>query len=287
MKRIPRAIGLAVMAFSLSLLAAGLAIAGSLDDQFLQAVQKGDAEAVSQLLAKGANIDTKGQGGFTALIAASAMGHVDVVKVLLAKGASIDLKDDRRDTALHYAVMIANLEEVKLLLNQAASVNVQEEGGLTPLMLSIVSGSMDIVKLLLDKGANVEARDKNGFTALMAASGGGLIDMVKLLLAKGARIDAQSNDGTTERPRSSWRSATTSLRWRRYSGRRARSEPFTRAACLRSCSNPRSTSYSVLSACIGSIEAARRAGIQLAARATRITTAELPAKVIGSVGLTP
>ena len=203
MKRVQTAIVVAVMVLSLSRMAVSQTGASSpqnppsLEDQMLQAVEKGDFAAVLQLLDKGAHIDAQGKDGVTALIAASAMGKVDIVKQLLAKGASIDLRDNRGDTALNYAVMVNNIDEVKLLLAKGANVNIQEEGGLTPLMLSVVSGSPDIVKLLLDKGANTEARDKNGFTALMAASGGGLIDIVKLLLDRGANINAKSDDGTT------------------------------------------------------------------------------------------
>jgi hypothetical protein len=60
-----------------------------------------------------------------------------------------------------------------------------------------------------------------------------------------------------------------------------------RSLALSFARNSAGSSYSVRSACMGSTEAARRAGIQLAARATRITSAALPAKAIGSVGRTP
>ena len=141
MKRVQAAIVVAVMVLSLSRMAVSQTGASSpqnppsLDDQMLQAVEKGDFAVVLQLLDKGAHIDAQGKDGVTALIAASAMGKVDIVKQLLDKGASIDLKDNRGDTALNYAVMISNIEEAKLLLDKGANVNIQEEGGLSPLML--------------------------------------------------------------------------------------------------------------------------------------------------------
>jgi ankyrin repeat protein len=198
------------------------------------------------------------------------MSHVEVVGLLLDKGAKLDTQDERGDTALHYAVMVANLQEVKLLVAKGANVNIGENDGLTPLMLSIVSASPEVVKLLLDNGAKTEAKDSHGFTALMAASGGGLVDLVRLLLSKGANINAKSDDGTTPLSLAVKNGKT-------CCERTAPSElsPGHRAP------------YSVRSACMGSMDAARRAGIQLAARATKITSADPQPKASGSVGFTP
>jgi ankyrin repeat protein len=64
-----------------------------LNDQFWEAVRKGDLPAVTALLDKGADVNAKFRYGSTALFKAAERGHTDVVKLLLARGADATVKD--------------------------------------------------------------------------------------------------------------------------------------------------------------------------------------------------
>lgn len=56
----------------------------------IDAADRGDEVAVQSLLDRGADVDSRDQSDFTALMRASMKGQLGVVKILLAKGASID-----------------------------------------------------------------------------------------------------------------------------------------------------------------------------------------------------
>jgi ankyrin repeat protein len=139
---------------SLSHAAASQAGSGSLNDQLLQAADKGNVAAVQQLLGQGANIEARQEvSGGTALIRASMMGYIAVVRLLLAKGANIEARDKNGDTALTLAAMM---------------------------------GLDDVVKLLLDRGANMDAKNNNGQTALAMAESVMRDSTAKLLREHGA-----------------------------------------------------------------------------------------------------
>src|SRR5688572_20894188 len=63
-----------------------------LNDQFWEAVRKGDVPAVTAALDKGADVNAKFRYGSTALFKAAERGHVEVVKILLARGVDVTVK---------------------------------------------------------------------------------------------------------------------------------------------------------------------------------------------------
>jgi hypothetical protein len=75
----------------------------SLNDQLIQAATNGDTAAVQQLLAKGANIESRNDLGDTALTSAALMGLNDVVELLLDRGANIDDRNKDGKSALDVA----------------------------------------------------------------------------------------------------------------------------------------------------------------------------------------
>ena len=240
MKKVLKAGILSVMVLSLSLLAAGQAAPGSLDDQLIQSARNGDTAAVQQLLQQGANIEAKPYGD-AALPVAAGFGHVDVVKLLLDKGANIETKDRNGwtplelaiaygrpgvvnlllekganpEAALLYAVGKGKPEVVKLLLEKGANPEVKDKYGATALIWAARKGQSDVVKLLLDKGANVEVKDNHGATALINAAYKGRSEVVKLLLEKGVNVAVKDASGHTAL---SWTSPNQLLRARASEG---------------------------------------------------------------------
>ena len=93
-----------------------------LNDQFWEAVRKGDATAVSALLDKGADVNAKFRYGTTALFKAAERGHLEIVKILLARGADVKVKDTFYGaTAMTWALDNGHLEVVKELLQKEPS----------------------------------------------------------------------------------------------------------------------------------------------------------------------
>lgn len=97
--------------FVLLLALAGTQAAGGIDatdgdglTALMRAAARGDAAAVSGLLAKGADVNRQAAGTrLTALMCAAYFGQDGVVKALLARGAKPDLKDASGASAADWA----------------------------------------------------------------------------------------------------------------------------------------------------------------------------------------
>jgi carboxyl-terminal processing protease len=71
--------------------------------QLQLAAWAGDTETVEELLAKGADVNSKNTQGKTALMIAAEKGHIEIVQVLLSAGADVNTKDNRGRTAFRFA----------------------------------------------------------------------------------------------------------------------------------------------------------------------------------------
>jgi ankyrin repeat protein len=94
------------------------------------AAEKGHEAVVKQLLAKGADVESKDRFDQTPLLWAAGKGHEAVVEQLLEKGADMESKDTRC--------------------------------GHTPLLWAAREGHEAVVKLLLEKGADMESKTQSG-----------------------------------------------------------------------------------------------------------------------------
>lgn len=121
-----------------------------------------------------------------ALQSAVFRGRVKLARFLVAKGADVNTKGSDSLPVLHAAVQHGHREIVELLLRHAASVHQKDTYGRTPLLMA---DSREIVKLLLAAGANVNAKSADGVTALRQAARHADQETVEMLLAKGARHD--------------------------------------------------------------------------------------------------
>ncbi|KAJ5701286.1 proteasome regulatory particle subunit [Penicillium malachiteum] len=168
------------------------------DKRLIWATQIGEADLVSLVLDKGADVNAvpaKGSGR-TAIQAAAEGGHKEVVQLLLDEGADINagLAFYSGRTAIQAAAGGGHKEVVQLLLDERADINADpaRSSGRTAIQAAAEGGHKEVVQLLLDEGADINAglAFYSGRTAIQAAAGGGRKEVVQLLLDERADINA-------------------------------------------------------------------------------------------------
>ena len=103
----------------------------------------GNAEIVKFLIANGAEVNSRGKGGFTPLVSTLFFGFrqkrtdsdsvKDVVEILIDSGADVNTKTLSGSTPLHYVAACATKEVVELLISAGADINATNDDGDTPL----------------------------------------------------------------------------------------------------------------------------------------------------------
>ncbi|MCM3902959.1 MAG: TonB family protein [Pyrinomonadaceae bacterium] len=83
----------------------------------IRVASNGDADAMSTLLAEGADVDQRGRGGHTALMVAAIFNHVDIARLLLAAGADVQFQDNLGLTAKDWADRRGSWDVAQLLSN--------------------------------------------------------------------------------------------------------------------------------------------------------------------------
>ena len=95
----------------------------------MDAVFRGDADAVKTLLSKRGFVNAKDEySGRTPLIMATVNGHIEIVKALLGKGADVSVKDADGWTALMFAQEYGHAEIERLLKEAGAEEEASRMG---------------------------------------------------------------------------------------------------------------------------------------------------------------
>jgi ankyrin repeat protein len=149
------------------------------------------AEIVDALIVAGADVNAavyhfQYNGGFTALMFASQMGHDEVVKILIKKeGLDVNKADENGRTALMFAAQNGHAEVVKILIKkEGLDVDKADKKGNTALMFAARNGDAGIFDALIGAGADVNKTNRKNETALMIADRNGHTDIVSLINAK-------------------------------------------------------------------------------------------------------
>jgi cytohesin len=156
------------------------------------AVVSGNRQATERLLARGTDVNAKGERGFLALHLAAGFGQKDIVELLIEKGADVNAKTgntlwDEGMTVLHGACRHGQKGVAELLIAKGADVNAKSKNGYVPLHVAATEGYRDVAELLIANSADINAKDDKGRTALSLAKEHGCDEIVELLRKHGAK----------------------------------------------------------------------------------------------------
>lgn len=156
------------------------------DRKLLDAVNRGDAEAVSEALSAGANPQAVGRDGRVALMRSALRGDEESLRLLLSAGADPRSADDLGRTCLMYAAL----------------------------------GRGRCFSMLLAAGADPSALDSKGESALAYAAAAQFEPMIHALLGLGARL-AEAQAVWREAEAQGWAGVAAAVKaWLDFSSRR-------------------------------------------------------------------
>jgi uncharacterized protein len=159
----------------------------------VDAVKRGDREAVRELLRGKPDVNLAQADGTTPLHWAVRANDIDLVRTLLRAGAKATVTNRYGIAPITLAATNGSVEALDALLKAGASANTQSTEGEPIIMTAARTGNAAAVKLLISKGADVNAREKwFGETAVMWAAAENHADAIKVLAESGADFNARS-----------------------------------------------------------------------------------------------
>jgi hypothetical protein len=128
------------------------------------------SDLVQILLDLGADVNSRGSGGKTALIQACQRKRVIVMRQLLKNGADVNARTDFEqngyvggDTPLHFAILHRSIRAIKLLLAHGADISIKDGWGMNSLHAAVEASNdkkgrkqaVRMVQILLAHGTDV------------------------------------------------------------------------------------------------------------------------------------
>lgn len=166
----------------------------------LQVAQRGDMDALKQLVADGAgDVDALSPAGETALQRIAWRGDLDMATLLLEQRADPNLVGNQGATALHIASEVGQAPLVDVLLSHRADPNVRgKASGQTPLHLAAKEGHIDVAKALVQSGSHSSGRSASGSEPLHSAVISGHLEVMQWLVdEESVDINSADENGAT------------------------------------------------------------------------------------------
>uniref|UniRef100_A0A3B4B0V5 Uncharacterized protein n=1 Tax=Periophthalmus magnuspinnatus TaxID=409849 RepID=A0A3B4B0V5_9GOBI len=168
------------------------------DDRLMKAVERGEVDKVSAVLAKKGIIPTKlDMEGRSAFHLAATRGHLDCLNLILGHNVDITATDATGKNALHLACRNGHSLCVQKLLQHNCPVGNVDLQGRTALHDAVMAGCSSSVKLLCDSGAGINTTDFDGRTPLVLATQMCHPKICQLLLERGADITIPDKQNKT------------------------------------------------------------------------------------------
>jgi quinoprotein dehydrogenase-associated probable ABC transporter substrate-binding protein len=201
-------------------LEAWLAEGADLNAELANAVLAADAERVTFLLEKGADINSRDPQGYTPLHTAARNRNPAIINLLMDHKADAAARDSDGLTPLYLAIQRDDPASVQALASRGAGLDSPAPGGYTPLGMAIAEDRMAAAMALIQAGAPVNTPSgADKLTPLMIAAGRepvhftlaagrrpieklipnypGALEIAQALVEHGADVDAVSGSGVT------------------------------------------------------------------------------------------
>jgi ankyrin repeat protein len=158
------------------------------------AAMYGHEKIVERLAAQKADLQEVNNDGLSPLAMAVYYGNRPAVGVLLSHKADPNTRDRDGNTALHTAALYGQAATVREILKYQSDVEVKNKAGQTPLHLaSGKNDNQETIGLLLERGADLKAVDETGKNAFLSSASGNW----NYLRRKGADVNSRDRDGNT------------------------------------------------------------------------------------------
>jgi len=184
-------------------------------------VSGGKLQIISDLVAKGANMNVRARNGLSPLGAAVHENKPETVSFLIKQGADVNMpgisyrsqdeSDKRLISPLASAAHSGCLEIVQSLVLGGSTLDLEDSRGDTPIMFAARARHPEVVTYLIERGATVNHTGKDGHTALIYAAYQGRMDIVQALLKAGADPACVACDRVGDRITSKYTAADVAL----------------------------------------------------------------------------
>ncbi len=172
----------------------GSAFAGSYEDFFV-AIKRDDGAAITALLKRGFDPNTRDENGQHGLYLALREPSLKAATALMDwEKTDVESRNKADESPLMLASLRGMLDVVNRLIKRGADVN---KPGWAPLHYAATHGHLDVMNVLLENHAYIDAASPNGSTPLMMAALYGTPSAVKLLLEAGADSSLKNVQGLT------------------------------------------------------------------------------------------
>jgi ankyrin repeat protein len=196
-------------------------LTGMNSDDFLDAIRRGDAVRVRDLIDRDASLLRRGEGASPILLAlysgqreiarlladrtpdrtlheAAALGESDRVRQMLQadRGRIAEYSSDGY-ALLGFGTFFGHPDVDRVVLEFEPDVNAQARNAqrVGAVHAAAAVQDHDMLRTLLERGADPNARQQSDYTPLHTAAARGDVEMAKLLLAHGADRSARGSDG--------------------------------------------------------------------------------------------